>query len=340
MPKYMLSFTNGRKVAIALDKSGNEVFTIHITEEKELSDIQCDDVLALIDNEDIKKLKRSLKIGIIQENILKKILKERHKGGILKDGKIDIKSINASDSVKRAVLILERKANDKLKTELDFTDVKEVHSVVPLIGQEKEAFDRSIFLCAPSGAGKTWLMKLIIEQDLKQRPVVLFSKIQDDKSMESLKGKKTKNDNKDRLITIPLLTEDDLMDLPPEGDLEGCIVIFDDIDSFHSSVAQYIREYRDALLESGRHKNITCICTSHLLNNYSKTKTMMNEAEIVILFPNSNKRHSSIFLNSRLGIPRDEREFLIEKASKSGRFLALKMSAPNMLIHNQGVLLI
>jgi len=338
----MLSFNNGRKIAVALDKDNKPVFTIHVTEEKELPDIECDDVLALIDDADINMLKRSLKIGNIDEKVLKKILKDRNKKGgfSLKGGKIDIESVKASEKIRRAVQILEEKANEKLKTEIDFSDAKEVKSVVPLIGQSKEMFDRSIFLVAPSGAGKTWMIKLIIEQDLKKRPVVLFSKIVDDESLKSLEGLKTPKDNKDRLIKIPLLCEDDLMDLPPEDDLKETICVFDDLDSFHSDIAEYIRSYRDAILESGRHKNITCICTSHLLNNYTKTKTMLNEAEIVVLFPNSNRRHSSTFLRDRLGLEKDERDFLIEKASKAGRFLALKMSSPNMLIHNKGVMLV
>lgn len=342
MPKYMLSFNNGRKIAVALDKDKNVIFTIYVTEEKELPDIQCDDVLALIDDADITKLKQSLKIGNIDEKVLKRILKDRNKKGGFKmeGGKIDIESVKASDKIRRAVQILEDKANEKLKTEIDFTDVKEVKNVVPLIGQGKDAFDRSIFLCAPSGAGKTWMIKLIIEQDLQKRPVVLFSKIVDDDSLKSLEGLKTPKDKKDRLIKIPLLCEDDLLDLPPEDDLKETICVFDDLDSFHSDIAQYIRQYRDSILESGRHKNITCICTSHLLNNYTKTKTMLNEAEIVILFPNSNRRHSSMFLQNILGIEKIDRDFLIEKASRAGRFLALKMSSPNMLIHNKGIMLI
>lgn len=339
----MLSFNNGRKVAIALDKAGKELFTIHVTEEKELPDIQVDDTLSLIDDIDIDQLKRSLRMGKIEENVLKRLLKERKnkKNGIdMSGGKMDLSKINVSDKIKRALRVLEDKANEKLKTELDFEGDKSVHSVVPLIGVGKENFDRSIFLCAPSGAGKTWMVKLIIEQDKKKRPVVLFSKIPDDDSLKSLEGLKTPKDGKERLIKIPLLCEDDLMDLPVEDDLRDTICVFDDIDAFHSDISQYIREYRDSLLEAGRHKNITCICTSHLLNNYTKTKIMLNEAELVILFPNSNRRHASTFLSNRLGLDKQERDFYINKAQKAGRYLAMKMSAPNMLIHNKGLLII
>lgn len=354
MPKYMLSFDNGKRIAVALDKSNKPIFYIRICEEKELPDIQCDDSLELISEEDLTQIKKAMKLGMIEMQLIKRLLKHRgkkikSKDGIIRtclpflDGKIDIDSIKANDKVKRAIQILEDKCNLKLKGEIDFSKDPSVHSVVPIIGDNKDNFDRSIFLCAPSGAGKSWLAKLIIENDLKKRPVILFSKIPDDKSLESLEDKKIEN-GKDRLIKIPLLTEEDLLDLPAASDLadskNGCVCMFDDIDAFHSDIAQYIREYRDSLLECGRHSNITCICTSHLLSNYNKTKICLNEAELVILFPNSNRRHSDLFLATRLGVPKHERDFMIEKSMRSGRFLAMKMSAPNMIIHNQGVILV
>ena len=339
MPKFILSFDHGKKIAVALDKDGKQIHTIYITPEKDLPDIKCDDVMSLIDDIDISALKKSLSMGKIDEKVLKRLLKDRNKMAKI-DGKIDIEKIKASEKIRRAIQILEERCAEKLKLEVDFSDDPSVKSVIPLIGQNKEAFDRSIFLCAPSGAGKTYMAKLIIEQDVKKRPVVLFSKIHDDESMKSLEEQKTPVDKKSRLIKIPLLSEDDLLDLPPEDDLKDTICVFDDLDAFHSDIASYIREYRDSLLECGRHKNITCICTSHLLSNYSKTKVMLNEAEMVILFPSSNRRHASVFLRDRLGLDKTERDFLIEKSQKAGRFLALKMSSPNMLIHNQGIIII
>lgn len=358
MVRFMLSFDKGKKVAVALDKGNKPVFYIRVTEDQELPDIQCDDSLALISDEDLKQIKSAMKLGTIEIAVIKKLLKGRGKkikgrDGIERaalpflDGKIDMANIKASEKIKRALQILEDKCNMKLKGEIDFTGDPSVHSVIPIIGDNKDDFDRSIFLCAASGAGKSWLAKLIIENDLKKRPVVLFSKIPDDKSLESLEGEKVEGHggkSVPRLIKIPLLCEDDLLDLPATSDLadtkHGVICMFDDIDAFHSDIAQYIREYRDSLLECGRHSNITCICTSHLLNNYTKTKIMLNEAEVVVLFPNSNRRHSDLFLANRLGVSKSERDFMIEKAMRAGRFLAMRMSAPNMIIHNQGVVLI
>lgn len=354
----MLSFDKGKKVAVALDKNDKPVFYIHITEEKELPDIQCDDALALISEEDFNQIKKAMRLGAIEISVIKRLLKSRGKkvkgrdgkertALPFKNGKIDVDNIRASNKIRRAISILEDKCNLKLKQEIDFTHDSSVHSVVPIIGDAKEDFDRSIFLCAASGAGKSWLAKLIIENDLKKRPVILFSKIQDDKSLESLEGQmvgSSGHGNKPRLIKIPLMSEEDLLDLPATADLadskNGVICMFDDIDAFHSDIAQYIREYRDSLLECGRHSNITCICTSHLLNNFNKTKIMLNEAEVVVLFPNSNRRHSDLFLQTRLGVPKSERDFMINKAMRSGRFLAMRMSAPNMIIHNQGVVMV
>lgn len=354
----MLSFDNGKKVAVALDKAEKPVFYIRITEEKELPDIQCDDSLALISEEDIKQIKQAMRLGTIEISVIKRLLKSRGKkivdktgktksGLAFKEGKIDMDNLKVSDKVKRALSILEDKCLMKLKGEIDFTDDPNIHSVIPIIGDNNEDFDRSIFLCAASGAGKSWLAKLIIENDLKKRPVILFSKIPDDKSLESLEKEKIdgpRGEKVDRLIKVPLLSEEDLLDLPAVSDLaeskNGVICMFDDIDAFHSDIAQYIREYRDSILETGRHSRISTISCSHLLNNYNKTKIMLNEAELVVLFPNSNRRHSDLFLANRLGVPKSERNFMIDKAMRAGRFLAMRMSAPNMIIHNQGVVLV
>ena len=35
----------------------------------------------------------------------------------------------------------------------------------------------------------------------------------------------------------------------------------------------------------GRHYNITCISTSHIITNYVATRTLINEAQSVVIFP-------------------------------------------------------
>ena len=223
---------------------------------------------------------------------------------------------------------------------VDFSKDPGISRVLPLIGARDVPYDRSICLVAPSEGGKTFLAKEICKFDQRKRPVIVFSKIDDDESLRELAKLRTPSDKKSRLVKIPLHSEDQLLDLPSNEDLKGTICLFDDIDSFPSDIAKFIREYRDSMLESGRHHNITVISTSHILNNYMKTKTVLNECEWVCLFPASNKRHAFSFLKDRFGLEKAEAMFLINKAMQSGRYLCLKLSAPNLLLHSKGIILI
>lgn len=327
----MLSFTRGRAIAIALDKNGNKVFTIHITPEKDDPDINVDNVIELIDDVDISTLRSSMKLGRIELMMLKQALR------VNEDNK---KKIKLSEKLKRGMEILQKIATDKLKKEVDFSKSPDIVRVIPLIGAKDVPYDRSIALIAPSESGKTFLVKEIIKYDIRRRPCVVFSKIDDDESLRELSTLRSAVDKKCRMIKIPIHTEDQLLDLPTNSDLKETIVVFDDIDSFPKDIADFLREYRDSILESGRHDNITVISTSHILHNYMKTRTMLNEAELICLFPSSNKHHSFMFLKNRFGLGKDEATFLIDKAMKAGRMMCMKLSAPNLVIHNKGVILV
>ena len=321
---YMLSFSRGRPIAAALDKRGRVVHTIHVTPDEKEPDIMAENILDLIDLVDIQSIKRELKLGLIESKILMKAIRLNKPEGL-------------SEKLKRAFELLVERANEKLKKEVFFQG-SDVATVVPLVGRDGK-FDRSIALFGASGAGKSFLAKQVMQLDPHRRPCVVFSKIRDDPSLKEI-GEQKLHDGKSRLIQVPLFCDQDLLDLPADDDLTGTICFFDDIDSLMGERSEYMRTYRDALLESGRHKNITVLSTSHVLRNYNKTRILLNECEWAVLFPNSNRRASSMFLHDRLGMDAEERRRLIDRASISGRHLAIKMSNPMCMLHGQGVILI
>jgi hypothetical protein len=190
-------------------------------------------------------------------------------------------------------------------------------------------------LIGPSGSGKSFLAKQILLNDAKRRRIFLFSKVRHDPSLSELLMPPLNP----RLEQVPLFTKQDLINLPPDSDMSGGICFFDDIDSFGGEKGSFLREKRDHLLEDGRHKGITIFSTSHILSNFNKTRTILNEAEWVVLFPNANRRSADLFLKDRMGMSKKERDALIRK-SGSGRFLAVKLSCPNAVLHQHGVLLL
>ena len=164
-------------------------------------------------------------------------------------------------------------------------------------------------------------------------------KLVDDPALKEIKKQKMR-DGKSRLIEVPLFSADDIVNLPAEADLRRSVTFFDDIDALGGESGEFLRDYRDSLLEAGRHKDITTLSTSHILNNYGKTRCLLNEAEYVFTFPNASRISSNNFLKDRLGLEKADRDHLIERASKGGRYLGAKMSAPNAVIHQKGVLLL
>lgn len=324
----MLSFTRGKPVALVLSKNGTTLHTIHVVETNEdvLPDIEVDDPVSLIDKVDIQRVKRAMKLGLIETKVLLKAIKVQERGRL-------------NENLKRAYDTLLEKAQEKLKSEINFEDDAAVECVIPAIGNNPTPFDRSILLVGPSGAGKSFLAKKIMLHDKRQRPVVLFSKVEDDPSLKEIQKQKL-DDEKSRLIVVPLHTADDIVNVPCEDDLKRSITFFDDIDALGGESGEFMRDFRDSLLEAGRHKNITTMSTSHILNNYGKTRTLLNEAEWVFCFPNASRISCNTFLKDRLGLEKADRDHFIERAARAGRYLGAKMSAPNLLIHQKGIILL
>ena len=156
MPKFMISFTRGQPIALALDKEGKTRFTIYVTEDKGGDpDINVDSPNDLITTMDISRLRGSMKLGRLELLMIKKALKTP-------EDKRD--KLHISEKLKRAIEILEDMALDKLKTEVDFTTDDEVDKIVPLIGHKD--FDRSIAMIGASGSGKSYLACEICKHDL------------------------------------------------------------------------------------------------------------------------------------------------------------------------------
>ena len=133
--------------------------------------------------------------------------------------------------------------------------------LIPQLGKLK--WDGHIYVSGATGAGKSYLIRQIVENDLKTRKVYLFSDVKND---ASLKG-------------LTLHPGDGIVDLGEH--LRDCICIFDDYNQG--------RDLRDAILEKGRHFNCMCICVNHKHREWKNTMKPLNESKYVVLFPSANK---------------------------------------------------
>jgi len=326
----MLSLNRGKPFATAINKDGKREFIIYTREDNGDPDIKVDNPIELITKADIDGIKKSLKLGNIEVGIIKKFLKENP---TIKQGEKNYDMSKLTMKLRRSVEILLDLVKDKLKKELDLSLSSENLRLLPLMGKNK-LFDRSFYICGSSESGKSFFIKdVLTHADFLNRPVILFSSIESDDSLEELKEQKTAKDKKPKLIQIPLLAPDDAMHLPAHSDLQGCITVFDDIDSLQGfDFAEFVRQYRDKLLLTGRHNKISVMSTSHQVSNYNKTKHLLTEAEWVVLFPASSKTQTMKFLRNSMGMEKKDMENIIANATKHGRFLAIKMSAPQLLM--------
>jgi len=337
MVRKMLSLHRGKPLAVGVDKKGKKVVTIYITDEEKEPDILVDHPLDLADDRDIENVTKLIRLTNIETKMLRNYL-------LSKQTKEDDDKL--SDRLRLAVEKLHDLLTKKVKKKILFDRNDEVHRVVPLIGGGETNFDRSIFLCGPSGSGKTFLSKEIVKHDAKERPIVIFSKIENDDSLKELKKMKLKShpfsDEKggNRLIKIPIRTEHDLMNLPSNHELKNCVCLFDDIDSFPKDMADFLNQYRDSILECGRHHNITVLSTSHQLYNWAKTRVVLNESELVCMFPHSNRRNTMLFLRDRMGLGKKEVQYITDEIMDNSRSIVCRMSAPNMVFHEKGVILL
>jgi len=126
-----------------------------------------------------------------------------------------------------------------------------------------------LYIAAPSGSGKSYWCRGYAQQfnRLFKRKIVLISKVVDDESLKGIKN----------LVKMPLelLADDDHIEAE---DLESTLTIFDDTDTFRDKkVRDEIKELKHDVLEIGRHNNVYTLITSHLISNYSHTRTVLNE---------------------------------------------------------------
>lgn len=363
MGRFKLSFDRGNPIAVAVDKDNKILHTIRVTdnEDDSMPDIDVDNIFNIMKNDDIDNIGRVLKLSRLEKKVLKRALKNKSKS------KLNPKLQGAFDLTIDTL-------HDKLKNELEFdNDVR----VLPTIGHKDKPFDRHIFIAGASNSGKSFFAGDLLRFDNRLRPITLISKLTDDPAFQHIKAepdsddddgrdmenkkseitggkldtedvppkrkkKRKKKDKNKRLKQFMIKDESDVLNLPNKEDLstdKGHIMLFDDIDTFSPEIADILRRYQNDLLETARKSNISVISTSHGLKRYQRTRTNLNEAEWVVLFPSSNQMLSNKFLKDNLGLIKSERDRIIQKGAKN-HYMAVKTSSPLAVIHERGIILL
>lgn len=185
-----------------------------------------------------------------------------------------------------------------------------------------------IYVSGSSGSGKSYWTRRYVEAYQKaypKREVYLFSSISEDASIDKIK-------NLHRIKLHASILDDDIS----AEDFTDSLVILDDCDTItDKKLRKKILEIQSSILQTGRHFNVSCIVTSHVACNGVETRLILNEAHIIVAFPQGmTGRSLKYLLEAYLGLDRAQ----VEKVKRlSGRAVCFVKAFPKVVVSDKEV---
>lgn len=194
---------------------------------------------------------------------------------------------------------------------------------IPALGTRE--FDGHIYISGATGAGKSYVIRKMINNDKKRRTCILFTDLgNEDPVFDGMDYKKYAP------VHNEARNEVDGHWLKRNGDNK--IMIFDDV-QFNKEIIQY----RDFMLEKGRHIGSIVICVNHKLQDYFNTKVPLNESRFVICFPCANKGAVTRYLKRELELEKKKLIDIIETCCNEGRQMIIHKFAPSCIAGKESI---
>ncbi len=189
----------------------------------------------------------------------------------------------------------------------------------------------NLFIAGASGSGKSTYTAKYAEEYQKMFPdndIFLFSRVTEDEKLDNIEN-----------LTRIVINDELVVDSINPEELSNSLVIFDDIDTIKSGdIKKAIIALRQDILEIGRHPNIYCISTAHMLTNYKETRSLLNESNEVIFFPKSSgSKQIRYFLQSYAGMSVKEINKVFDLKS---RWVMLGKNYPQYILSEKVVYLV
>jgi hypothetical protein len=305
----MLSFEDG--TPIALIKGGKH--------DKKILYIRDEDPAKSIKNNPLDMIEDIYKTA--NKNKLTKNDMSKIKNALEKDDDNDFLG-----SVYDVVSDVKDKCRDMSKKELKLFD----NGVI----QPLPRFDKTerCYIAGQTECGKSYYCKKYLEQLRKvyaTKKIFVFSDVESDPEIDSLKN----------IVRFKL--DDELLNKDPirPEKFKDSICVFDDIDSIQNpALLKYIQALRDSLLRRGRHEDISCLITSHLLTNYKDTRIILNECNNITLFPRSGSSHGIKYLLSKhIGMDKKQSQKVVDLPS---RWITIHKNHPQYVLYEKGAYVI
>jgi hypothetical protein len=188
-----------------------------------------------------------------------------------------------------------------------------------------------MFVTGGTGSGKSYYIKNLIKKITPQRPIYVLTPLTD-------------GDYRDpELPTVQhIVIDEDLVSnqlnllefvQPNDG---HAIFIFDDIESIRNpQIRESVKSFRDQVLETGRHYNLSAIVVHHVAQAGLQTKHIINECTYYVLFPRSNAEAVNKFLVSKVGIGKEMQERVKKLETRS---LTVKRDYPVVFVSDQNII--
>lgn len=200
-----------------------------------------------------------------------------------------------------------------------------------LVPFPKKGQRECLYISAPSGSGKSTYTANYIKSFKKTfpgAPIFLFSRVDSDEVLDSISG-----------IQRIMLNEELIQDPVKPAELRNSLVIFDDTDTIpQKSLRSAIIDLKNDILEVGRHYNIYIIITSHLISNYSETRTVLNECTSLTIFPRSGAAHQIKYcLKNYFGLDTEQVNRVLKLPS---RWVTIFKNYPITVMYESGAYLL
>ena len=176
--------------------------------------------------------------------------------------------------------------------------------------------DRSfrMYVAGPAGSGKSVMCGKIMGEFKKSRPkskIFVFSDVSEDKALDKFEPVRVLLNNE--IVEKPIT----INDIPPSS-----LLLFDDVDAIpDKKIKKSINILQNEILRRGRHPpgfaeggkpEISCINTAHNMTSYSETRIILNESNLICVYPRSTSKYNLTYvLTKYYGMTPEEVNHLI-----------------------------
>lgn len=198
--------------------------------------------------------------------------------------------------------------------------------VYPLPSSKREC----VYIAGPSGSGKSTFAgqyARLYRNMFPKNKIYIFSRLTEDKALDKIPDvKRVKIDERFLEVTME------------PKDMENSLVIFDDIDTIREDkIKKAVYALKNDLLETGRHQNVYVVITSHLINNFKQTRTILNESNKIVVFPNTNNYSIKYVAEKYCGMSKKQ---IVEMMKLPTRWVCIHKDIPRHIIYQKGIYLL